>query len=65
MHKKLDKSDEILARLQKEGKVTEIPTKEYLAEMQRMNEYMEEVEKDFRRKDALSNLAASRSILTD
>lgn len=65
MYKKLDKSDEILARLQKEGKVTEIPTEEYLAGMERMNEYMEKVGRDFRRKNALSELSASKSILTD
>jgi len=61
MYQKLSKSDEILARLQAEGKVTEIPTEEYLAGIKRMNKYMEGVQKDFRRKNALSNLHASQS----
>lgn len=64
MYKKLSKSDEIYARLQKEGKVTETPTEEYLAGMERMNKYMEGVRKDFLRKNALSEISASKSILT-
>ena len=65
MHKKLSKSDEILARLEKEGKVREIPTEKYLAGIKSMNEYMEEVGRDYRRKNALSEISASKSILTE
>ena len=63
MYEKLSKSDEIYARLEKEGKVTEIETSSYLAGIKRMNKYMEEVRSDFRIKDSKSQISASRSIL--
>ena len=63
MYKKLSKSDEIYSRLEKEGKVTEVETSSYLAGIKRMNKYMEEVRRDFRKKDIMSQISASRSIL--
>jgi len=64
MYQKLSKSDEIYARLEKEGKVKEIETDSYLAGIRRMNKYMEEVRKDFRIRDNNSQISASRSKLS-
>lgn len=65
MSKKLSRSDEIIARLTKEGKVTKMDTEKDLARTNQMNEYMEGVRRDYNRKNAASIISASKSILTD
>lgn len=63
MYKKLSKSREIIARLQEEGKVTPMNSKEDLERISEMNKFMEKVRWSFVRKIRLSEISASKVIL--
>lgn len=61
---KINKTEEIMARLRAEGKVKVLDTPEDLAIIERMNQHMAEVRRDFIIKNANSERSASNVILT-
>ena len=61
---KISKTEEIMARLRAEGKVKTLDSPEDLAAIQRMNEHMAEVRRDFITKNANSEKSAANFILT-
>lgn len=63
MYKNLSKSREIIARLQEEGKVTPMNSKDDMAKIASMNKYMEEVRRDYRMKESQSQISAAQVIL--
>lgn len=63
MYEKISKTNEILARLRGEGKITPMNTADDMAKIESMNKYMEEVRRDFRMKESQSQISASKVIL--
>lgn len=63
MFKQLSKTPEINARLNKDGKVTLLNSVADLARITSMNEYMEDVRKDYHMKESQSQISASRIVL--
>jgi len=61
---KISKTEEIMARLRAEGKVKILNTPEDLAIIERMNQHMAEVRRDFIIKNANSERSAANVILT-
>jgi hypothetical protein len=61
---KINKTEEIMARLRAEGKVKVLDTSEDLAAIERMNQHMAEVRRDFIIKNANSERSAANVILT-
>lgn len=64
MVKKISKTAEIEARLQREGKVAELNQKQHKEAIYAMNQSMEAVRREFQVKERNSQLAASDVILT-
>jgi hypothetical protein len=63
MYKKISKTQEIITRLQNEGKVTPMNSAVDMAKIASINKYMEEVRKDYRMKESQSQISASQVIL--
>lgn len=63
MYKKISKTTEINARLQEEGKVTPLNTVGDISRLTSMNEYMEDVRKEYHMKESRSQISASRIVL--
>lgn len=63
MYKKINKTHEIITRLQNEGKVTPLNSAVDMAKIASINKYMEEVRKDYRMKESQSQISASQVIL--
>lgn len=61
---KISKTEEIMARLRSEGKVKILNTPEDLAIIERMNQHMAEVRREFIIKNANSERSAANVILT-
>jgi hypothetical protein len=61
---KINKTEEIMARLRAEGKVKVLDTPEDLAIIERMNQHMAEIRRDFIIKNANSERSAANVILT-
>lgn len=61
---KINKTEEIMARLRAEGKVKVLDTPEDLAIIERMNRHMAEIRRDFIIKNANSERSAANVILT-
>lgn len=60
MYQKISKSGEIIAKLKTEGKVKKLTAEEVSS----MNDYMEEVRRDYIRKSKLSEQSASKVYIT-
>lgn len=63
MYKKISRTEEINARLLNDKKVTLLNTKEEMAKITSMNHFMDEVRKDYQKKERLSQISASQVIL--
>ncbi len=63
MYKKISKTTEINTRLQKGGKVSAMNTVEDIAKITSMNQFMDEVRKEYQMKERLSQISASHVIL--
>ena len=63
MFKQVSKTTEINARLNEAGKVTLMNSMDDLAKISSMNEYMEDVRKDYHIKESQSQISASRIVL--
>lgn len=63
MYEKISKTNEILSRLRAEDKVTPMNTADDMAKITSMNNYMEEVRRDYRTKESQSQISASKVIL--
>lgn len=64
MLKKISKTEEINARLRKEGKVTILNKPEHLAAVEVMNKRLEAARREFQIKERNSQISASKVILT-
>lgn len=60
MYQKISKSDEIMSKLKAEGKVRKLT----IEEVSSMNDYMEEIRRDYIRKSKLSEQSASEIWIT-
>lgn len=60
MIKKINRTEEILEELRKDGKSRLLDSPEDIAAMQRMNEILEENHRDFMRKQAMSEQSAAQ-----
>ncbi|MGM0407930.1 MAG: hypothetical protein ACQERU_08090 [Bacteroidota bacterium] len=63
MFKKVSKTSEINARLEKEDKVTLLNSDDDINQITAINEYMEGVRKDYQIKESKSQISASHVIL--
>lgn len=64
MYIKINKTDEILARLKKEGKIRVLDSSEDLKKkILEMNKYMEDIHRDYLYKSAMSEISAAKIIL--
>ena len=63
MYIKINKTDEILARLKKEGKIRVLDGPEDLKKILEMNKYMEDIHRDYLYKSAMSEISAAKTIL--
>ncbi len=65
MIKRISKTEEIEARLKTQGTTIRFDKKEDIAEMQKVNSHLEEINRDFQIKEAKSEVSASKTILRD
>lgn len=63
MYKTLSRSAEINEKLEKEGKIRFLDSEEDLAKITSMNQYMDEVRRDYQMKERLSQISAAKVIL--
>ncbi|MDA3836790.1 MAG: hypothetical protein PF542_04155 [Nanoarchaeota archaeon] len=64
MFKKVSKSDEINKKLELEGRVKILDSPKDLKKINQMNEFMQEVRRDYIYKSAMSEISASNATLT-
>ena len=64
MLKKISKTEEINARLKREGKVTILNQPEHLAAIETMNKRLEAARREYQIKERNSQISASKVILT-
>ena len=64
MIKKINKTEEIKARLFRENKVTCLDTPEHIKAIMKMNDEMEEVRREYKVKEKNSQISAYNIILT-
>ncbi|ACF44944.1 hypothetical protein [Pelodictyon phaeoclathratiforme] len=64
MMKKISKTDDINARLERDGKVTVLDKKEHIEAIIAMNKQLEAVRREYQIKDRKSQITAANDILT-
>ena len=63
MYKKVNRADDINARLEKDKKIKRLDSKKDIEKITSMNEYMESVRKEYHIKESMSQISASRIVL--
>lgn len=64
MFAKINKTEEIKAKLVSEGKVSFLDAPEHMAAILKMNEEMEEVRREYKIKEKNSQISAAQIVLT-
>lgn len=64
MIQKINRTEEIKEQLRKEGKVNILDTPRHIEAINKLNEEMEEVRRDYKVKDSNSQASASNVVLT-
>lgn len=60
---KINRTEEIMNRLKKEGKVTYLDSSEHIQAMVEMNKALEDLKREYIIKDRLSQISASQTFL--